>query len=158
MNNTTIEIISIAIISFANITIAALGAVAGVLQAKKSDKKLDDFALQHIRQHSADDVRIKLLWSVYIEDALEDARDRKLVIKNSPLQITDKGKAHIPAALMLDVDAAISKHTHSALDPSDLATLVLADVFDKIPSENRSPLVGAIYVKAMRSLALPEPE
>lgn len=162
------NIIIVIVASLANILVALIGFV-GIASARKqsssTEKKLDEFTIAHIRQHSSDSVRLRLLWRIYVEDALESAHKAGIIERNSPLKVSARMNEMLPAKLHREIERRIRACAESAphaIDPNlyEISAEVLGGVFGEIEDVVRmnpvtfEQVTGAVYVKVERMLEL----
>lgn len=76
--------------------------------------------------------KVDILWKVYVEDALSEARQAKMISKNSPLTINREVWEELPRKLRDDIRQSVYTWIKLTKDPYDIALHVASEVSDDL--------------------------
>ncbi len=76
--------------------------------------------------------KVDILWKVYVEDALSEARQAKMISRNSPLTINREVWEELPRKLRDDIRQSVYNWIKLTKDPYDIALHVASEVSDDL--------------------------
>lgn len=138
------------------VLIALIGAVVSIVAAYLTAQKKADERMQALREEIVVmRTKMDLLWEIYAEDAVKEARSAGLAQRNSPLRITDRWDEVVPADLRTQIKEEIIRCGDILRAPYDVAVEVFAEHGRELKEIARAhdirlqAFFGVIYVMAL---------